>query len=332
MIEQIDCKYLGFTIVLLLIIYFLIANPKHIKYNSVSFKNYDNLDKNNISIFNNGKIEKIDPNLLIIKLNRLKCLINKIKESPIQNESHKIILSKFLKTANLDMSSYINLNINKSNINKSDISKILDEKLLEQLYKNNIIKLENDNYNVDDRIKLENLIDIIKLENYIDIIIMMISSSNCKYSVFNFALISELLNILNKIENLKTEDIQIEKNGSIDEYEQCRRKNLMISEPLFIPKHQQQIRHVDESQTRLDKTTTTGNNQKIKKQNINYLYNIGSLQSPEYNSTSHSSTIQFKHGRIQPGISNNSSGSYAYNLQFDSDKLLDNNHKTNLYD
>jgi hypothetical protein len=335
MVELIDYKYLGFTVVLLLLTYFLIAHPRHIVYEKVSS---DQFNKNMVKIFTKGKIHRMDPNFLIMDLNNVKNSINQFEKSPTQTDLHKIALSEFLKNSKLNMISYITINLNKHNNIKYE--EILKEKEKEKMSKKKKIEL------VDDDDDDEDEDDLVELENYIDIIITMIQSSMCRNGVFNFDSLIEVLNILNKINMEKTVNFthHMGKTGSLDDEEITRRKKIMhtetspkaFSESFETLQKNRKIRHVDGSQTQLDKTVTTGNHQKIKIHNdrrvfdkLNYTQ-VKTKNSPEYNFMSHSSATKFKNTTRHSGTSNKSSGSYAHNMKFINDKMIDNYRKSSL--
>ena len=159
--------------------------------------------------------------------------------------------------------------------------------------------------------------------------------------VFNFDSITEVLNVLNKINNIKSVNLThyMGKTGSVDDKEVARRKKIIhtensvksFSESFDTLQKTRQIRHVDGSQHQLDKTVTTGNNQKISIQNEIDHMSVNTKNLPKNNFTSHSSSIKFKNIKRQPRVTNKSSGSYIHNVQFIGDRLLDTSHKSSLY-
>lgn len=324
MVERINYKYLGFTFVLLLLTYFLIV-PRHIAYEKIST---DQFNKNTVKIFTKGKISQVDHNLLVINLNKIKYSIRQFEKSATYTDSHQIALSKFLKNAKNNISSYININSNKQDINKYE--EILKEKMLKQIAKKNKIELAN-NENDND--------DLYEFKYYIDVVITMIQSYKCNHGVFNFDSITEVLNLLNKINKTKSVNLlhHMGKTGSVDDEEVARRKQIIhaenqvksFSETFTMLEKNRQIRHTDDSQTRLDKTMTE-NRQKIKMQNA-FDYTRIKTKTPEYNFTSHSDAIKFKNITRQPGTTNKSSGSHAHDQQLISDRLLDITKKSSLY-
>jgi len=327
MTELINYKYLGLTVVLLLLVYFLVAHPRHIVYEKIPT---DQFDKNMVKIFTKGKIDKIDPNLLIMNLNKVKYSIHQFKKSPTQTESHQVALSKFLTTAKSDISSYVNINTNQNDIDKCE--EILKEKLIKQIAKKR--KMESSDTEESSGIELA------ELENYIDVVITMIQSSMCRHGVFNFDSITEVLTVLNKINKTKNVNLvhHMGKTGSVDDAEVARRKRIIhtapaksFSETFAMSKKNRQIRHVDGSQTRMDRTVATGNHQKIKIRNVINHSRFKTRNSPEYDFASHTFANGFGDTARRPGVSNKSSGSFAHNLRFGGDKLLDKNSRGSLY-
>jgi hypothetical protein len=320
MVELINYKYLGFTVVILILIYILIVHKQRILHEKISPDQYN---KNMVKVFINGKISRMNPNLLVMNLNKVKNSINQFEKTPIQTDLNQIALCDCLKNAKTDMSSYISINANKHTANKYE--EIENEKLIKQIVSKNTIDLVG--YNVDN----------IGLKNYIDEVINIIQSSIYRNGVLNFDSLTVMLNVLNKINNEKNVNlIYMKKTGSVDDKEVDRRTritnsedDLTSSETFSALQKNRQIRHVDGSQSQFDKTVTTGNHQKIKMYNVSNGFDITD-HTIFKTKNSHNSSIKFNNNTIPTGAINKSRGSHVYSLQFIGDKLIDNYNRSRL--
>lgn len=184
--SQINYSYLGVSIAILIVIYFMVYSTKY-KFHDKKLYN-DNISKNTISVRTLKGITMIEPNIFEMYIMKFKINVTELVNLRFKNTD--IVKNSILKAKKV-IESYINLNSN--------------------LYTGSIIEKEcefdshikTELSETDDEIK--NL--LLKLLMDLDIIIFLIRSSLCKKGTFDLTVIDTLVSEIYKNNCLTSIDL-----------------------------------------------------------------------------------------------------------------------------
>jgi hypothetical protein len=283
--EQINYKYLGVTVVLIAILILVISSNK-IKYEKV---HTDEMNKNAIRVYTINGVVKIDPNTLVIKLNKLKIAIVYIQDnmrSISSDTTNGVIFNQHLNNAKNELFRYINMNISDNSL--KNYTNEIEQLSIKQLSKKQINFSDGDDA---DFIIMEG--NIHDLENYIDFVILLANSPLSKKGLLNLNTINKLLSIIDTYKKYIILNNSTNYNKSVinDVNMEQTRKEISIESEGFEPSSCKvseclKFKHSDISHTFVDRTAVDNKHRKLKLTH--------NKMDRLTNSTSHSINNKFK--------------------------------------
>lgn len=245
--EQINYNYLGLTVVLIAITYFLVAHNK-VKESAVHL---DQTDRGFVKVYTAKGIERIDPDLLIMHLGKIKHILGNAVYSVAITDDKYDVLMKYVDDAKKQLMSYIDINSNdetsrqiEENKNKRDALKAA------QKNKETILSDRDDSASIELNESVDDLI------NYIEIVESMIKSSMCKEDVLNVNILHETTMKFKKAASSILTNIKPVHVGSGDTYENMRVAHVLETElESSTGGDVSNSRRIDVSQNMVDKTS-----------------------------------------------------------------------------
>ena len=203
-IEKINYTYLGVTVLMLMLVYYILCATK-------KYKKQHRFNKSNVILIQTNKGEiRMDTNLFEMHMNRIKDSIIELSNG-LECEKGDTMRNYLTKTKN-DTKSFISLN-DPNNKLRSNANKIVDNYILKQhnMLKRKIHKktiLENDSTDYVEELKYE----IYELLINIDLILFLVHSSICGKGKLDFIVLNKFMSELNNMKrvNINMDSLNVE--------------------------------------------------------------------------------------------------------------------------
>lgn len=226
-IEHINYKYLGISVVFLILTYYYLNNTKNV----IKKKDLDNAHKSSVKVMTSKGEIYMDPNVFEIHMNRLKENIIKIHKDFNKNDCPS--LKNYLDKAKINTKKYIKMNTKNNKPKFCDLTHydIFDDYIFQEreLLKNKLSnKTERDDIESSDQLKY----DLIELIIDMDIILFLIRSSLCKSGSVDLSALDQVVLELYRTNCMDGSNIDLsEKATKVESFKPCTDRICSINDP-----------------------------------------------------------------------------------------------------